>query len=499
MSSVCGKQSLFLGRHLRNSFGKMKQFLSACRLVDSSIDRQTAHLRRLMATSSLLPSSDAAQDREPIFSRFVEQLARSRTDPQQWGTRLTTECARSPTSAAPWLMDRGMQKRQGSGNLSWQAFWHRRHSAAPLVSANFEDWHTDFLSGRAQDVEEQSHYRLSGFPGEWLEPRAPAAATLIFLPGLGETAQRWLLQAEQTVAPNLHKLRIIIPDPPQRPAAMCHNAHWRRTPRLVKGDVTNAWFETEGHIDRADELCKGWDESLRMVTGLIDDQIQSGIPESNIILGGYSQGGAMALLVAANTLYELGGLVVVNGYLPGLRRYPQMVKHRVTYPMLFCHGAGNDYVHKDDGWRAFRVMYTGSPVVNDSSATDSLLAQWTVQSVPVDIPHTVPMEGEIADEDVHFQPLVHRSYIPPSPDYGDADFQGEPCPVRSKRSNRDVGGRCVLGNTLTSFVTFPNLNHGVSIEVESMLVHWLDHLAAAGGWSDGAQLENVDPNTFGVC
>lgn len=190
MSSVCGSQSMFLLRHLRRSFGKTNQFLSASRFVDSCIDRQTAHLHRLMATTSLLPSSVAGQDRESIFSRGLEPLARARSSPQHREKRMRSECARTPTFAGPWLMERGTQQHQRSGNLSWQAFSQRHHSAAPLVSANFEDWHSDFLSGRVQDGEDQSHYRISGFAGEWLEPRAPAAATLIFLPGLGETAQR---------------------------------------------------------------------------------------------------------------------------------------------------------------------------------------------------------------------------------------------------------------------------------------------------------------------
>jgi hypothetical protein len=37
------------------------------------------------------------------------------------------------------------------------------------------------------------------------------------------------------------------------------------------------------------------------------------------------------------------------------------------------------------------------------------------------------------------------------------------------------------------------------VQVVSMLVHWLDHLAAVGGWSDVAELANVDRDRFGVC
>lgn len=69
-----------------------------------------------------------------------------------------------------------------------------------------------------------------------------------------------------------------------------------------------------------------------------------------------------------------------------------------------------------------QVMYTGSQAVIDSRTAESLLAHWTVQSVPVDIPHAVPMEGEIEDDDVNFQPLVHRSYIPPAA----AEYGGVP-------------------------------------------------------------------------
>jgi hypothetical protein len=39
-----------------------------------------------------------------------------------------------------------------------------------------------------KEGEEGSHYPISQFDGLWLEPRAGPAAALIFLPGLGETA-----------------------------------------------------------------------------------------------------------------------------------------------------------------------------------------------------------------------------------------------------------------------------------------------------------------------
>jgi lysophospholipase-1 len=69
--------------------------------------------------------------------------------------------------------------------------------------------------------------------------------------------------------------------------------------------------------DEEDE--DGLKASREYLVSLIDDLVAQGVPEKRIILGGFSQGHAMALLVGLTSnryASKLGGLVGLSGYLP---------------------------------------------------------------------------------------------------------------------------------------------------------------------------------------
>lgn len=57
-------------------------------------------------------------------------------------------------------------------------------------------------------------------------------------------------------------------------------------------------------------------ESVRKINELITKEIDDGLEPSRIVLGGFSQGGAMTLLTGLTTERKLGGLIVLSGYLP---------------------------------------------------------------------------------------------------------------------------------------------------------------------------------------
>ena len=49
---------------------------------------------------------------------------------------------------------------------------------------------------------------------------------------------------------------------------------------------------------------------------LITAEVDAGIPADRIVLGGFSQGGAMSLLTGCSGERRLGGVVVMSGWLP---------------------------------------------------------------------------------------------------------------------------------------------------------------------------------------
>jgi lysophospholipase I len=78
----------------------------------------------------------------------------------------------------------------------------------------------------------------------------------------------------------------------------------------LRFDVESFGFDTA-----EDE--KGMLETVTSLNQLITKEIEeSGIHPSRIVLGGFSQGGAMSLLTGLTTEKKLAGVVVLSGWLP---------------------------------------------------------------------------------------------------------------------------------------------------------------------------------------
>jgi lysophospholipase-2 len=60
------------------------------------------------------------------------------------------------------------------------------------------------------------------------------------------------------------------------------------------------------------------------VNKLIEDEEKAGIPASRIMIGGYSQGGALALYYALTTNKKLAGVVAYATYLPLIWKLDQV-------------------------------------------------------------------------------------------------------------------------------------------------------------------------------
>ena len=57
-------------------------------------------------------------------------------------------------------------------------------------------------------------------------------------------------------------------------------------------------------------------ESKRLISQLVEDEIKVGTPPHRILLGGFSQGGAMSLLVGLTGEHQLAGLAILSSWLP---------------------------------------------------------------------------------------------------------------------------------------------------------------------------------------
>ncbi|MXQ93330.1 hypothetical protein E5288_WYG008038 [Bos mutus] len=84
----------------------------------------------------------------------------------------------------------------------------------------------------------------------------------------------------------------------------------------------------------------GIKQAAENVKALIDQEVKNGIPSNRIILGGFSQGGALSLYTALTTQQKLAGVTALSCWLPLRASFPQGPIGGVNrdISILQCHG-----------------------------------------------------------------------------------------------------------------------------------------------------------------
>lgn len=137
-----------------------------------------------------------------------------------------------------------------------------------------------------------------------LEPRH----AVIWLHGLGADGHDFEFIAPQLGIPADTPVRFIFPHAPMRPIT------------VNGGMVMRGWYDIvdlpvdPGQPRREDR--QGLEASMQIVEDLIAQENNRGVPTENIILAGFSQGGAIALFTALRIQQKLAGVVAMSTYLP---------------------------------------------------------------------------------------------------------------------------------------------------------------------------------------
>jgi lysophospholipase-1 len=87
---------------------------------------------------------------------------------------------------------------------------------------------------------------------------------------------------------------------------------------LLRFDICSFDFKSNPKDDNfnPDEDEAGMLRSSRQINELISAEIDAGMNPNRIVLGGFSQGGAMSLLTGLTSERKLGGIVVLSAWLP---------------------------------------------------------------------------------------------------------------------------------------------------------------------------------------
>ncbi|KAI9095541.1 acyl-protein thioesterase-1 [Phlyctochytrium arcticum] len=158
-------------------------------------------------------------------------------------------------------------------------------------------------------------------------------ATIFFLHGLGDSGHGWAPVAKM-LSPLLPHAKWILPHAPTRPIT------------LNNGFPMPAWYDIHSLNAGGPEDLPAILESVAGIHDLIKAEVASGIPADRIIVGGFSQGGAVALsLNLMSNDYKFAGFVVLSGYLPLSQSIPSVIKdtNKDTRIAMF-HGEADEVV-----------------------------------------------------------------------------------------------------------------------------------------------------------
>lgn len=133
-------------------------------------------------------------------------------------------------------------------------------------------------------------------------PREPAQACVIWLHGLGASADDMAGLAQQL--PMQIPLRHVCLNAPVRPVT------------LNQGMLMQAWYNITGMQLNQREDQAGIVASEQQIQAAIMTQIADGFAPQQIFLAGFSQGGAMALFSGLRYSAPLGGIMSLSAYLP---------------------------------------------------------------------------------------------------------------------------------------------------------------------------------------
>ena len=130
------------------------------------------------------------------------------------------------------------------------------------------------------------------------------ATTLIVLHGLGADGYDFVPICGELDLTPLGAVRFVFPHASERPVTI--NGGYRM----------RAWYDILGAdlVKREDEA--GLRESQAAIAALVDRERARGVAAERIVLVGFSQGCAMALMTALRYPERLGGAVGLSGYLP---------------------------------------------------------------------------------------------------------------------------------------------------------------------------------------
>jgi len=198
-------------------------------------------------------------------------------------------------------------------------------------------------------------------------------ASVIWMHGLGADGNDFVPLVHELDLEGAPGIRFVFPHAPMQPVS------------INNGYVMRAWYDVrwgdlEGGSKEPDE--KGVRASQAAIGELIAREVGRGSAAGNIVLAGFSQGGAIALQTGLRYPQTLGGVMALSTYLPLAESFANeaSAQNRRT-PIFMAHGTQDAVIQPAMGARSRDVL---------------VKAGYDVEWHEYPMPHSVCLE-EIAD------------------------------------------------------------------------------------------------------
>jgi len=166
-----------------------------------------------------------------------------------------------------------------------------------------------------------------------VKAKATCKGAVIFMHGLGDSGEGWSQEFKQRMAKYRPDVTFIFPNAPTAPVS------------LNGGMRMPSWFDIDGLDENAKEDKEGIQKMADHVRTLIEEtKTEHQLTSKQIILGGFSQGGGLALYTGLTHAEQLGGIIALSTWLP-LRDYVVKRLNEDNYcPVFFGHGTTDPVV-----------------------------------------------------------------------------------------------------------------------------------------------------------
>ena len=191
---------------------------------------------------------------------------------------------------------------------------------------------------------------MGGLQTVIVEPEMEHTSTVVWLHGLGASGHDFEPVVPMLECPNT---RFVFPHAPIMGVT------------INMGMEMPAWYDIKTldweAPDREDETSIR--SSAKLIVELLEQEHERGIEYENIVLAGFSQGGALALHVGSRLQKKLAGMMILSAYQVLANTYDEEAsdENRGT-PILFGHGVYDDMVPVMMGRAALESMVdAGNP------------------------------------------------------------------------------------------------------------------------------------------